>query len=61
MAENIADEAFNSKTVVNYSGNDVDVTNIDGSDGTKKEITENKNAIHQALEEINKDLGRKTE
>ena len=61
LAENIADDALNSKTIVDYNGTNVNVTNIDGVSDTNAQIEENKNAIHQALEEVNNELGRKTE
>lgn len=32
LAENLAAEALNSKTVLEYNGNNIDVTNIDGKD-----------------------------
>lgn len=34
MAENLADDALNSKTIVDYNGTNINVTNIDGVNDT---------------------------
>ena len=46
----MAGDALSSKTIVNYNGNSVDVTNIDGNNNEKSIQEENKEAIHSALE-----------
>lgn len=61
MADQMAGDALSSKTIVNYNGNSVDITNIDGNNSEKSIQQENKEAIHSALEQINGELGRKTE
>lgn len=45
----MADDALSSKTVVEYDGNSVDVTNIDGQNDLAKDKKLQKEAIHQAL------------
>jgi hypothetical protein len=35
IAENISDDALSSKTIVDYNGTNIDVTNIDGLNETK--------------------------
>jgi hypothetical protein len=41
---------LSSKTVVDYNGTNINVTNIDGRSDIKEAVEENKNSIHSALE-----------
>jgi hypothetical protein len=59
MAQELIDGALNSKSIINFNGGDL---NVDSSDLNKDNdviAKENKKAIHEALNEVETDLGIK--
>lgn len=52
---------MNTKSIIHYTGNDVNVDSSDLNQETKNIEAENKKAIHDALHEVESDIGVKAE
>jgi hypothetical protein len=52
---------LNTKSIIHYTGNDVDVDSSDLNQETKNIEAENKKAIHDALHEVESDIDVKAE
>lgn len=59
MAQELVDGALNSKSILSFSGSDVNVSSVDGNLESKQIESDNKKAIHEALNQVNEDLGIK--
>lgn len=52
---------MNTKSIIHYTGNDVNVDSSDLNQETKNIEAENKKAIHDALHEVESDISVKAE
>ena len=59
MAQELIDGALNSKSIISFSGSEVSVDSSDLKKQNEVIAKENKRAIHEALNEVETDLGIK--